>query len=123
MFESENGGHPSQEFDGRVGFHDVLSRIPIPEGQKSLFKVLRQLPPDQYISKSELARRMGRPEDGLKGVLGALGRRINGTSSVSTNPGMGLMIDWVQRDGEWHYRLKEDFRRFLDDQNFDWLSN
>jgi hypothetical protein len=93
----------------------VLTRMQIPNGQIALYKALANAD-DGRLSASALAAAMGRTEQELSGVLGALGRRINGTEGVdqTTHPGIGLFLGYTRENGEWHYRLRPEVRDVLE---------
>ena len=66
---------------------------------------------------------MGGTQDQLNGVLGALGKKINNTQGVDQvdPPGIGLLLQLHESDGEWHYQLKQTFRNVLDEEEFAYL--
>ena len=67
----------------------VLTRMPVTTGQKQLYKALYDAG-DEGLATHELIRVMGRRDSSdLAGVLGALGRRVNGTPGYgrSASPG------------------------------------
>ena len=59
----------------------------------------------------------------LAGVLGALDRRINRTPGIAPDnpPGVGLMFDVVEKDGQCHYRMRRALRDVLEVQQPLWL--
>jgi hypothetical protein len=119
--EADPAAHPA---DGSLeqpnGANDelvrrVLNRMEIPPGQIALYKALANAG-EERLSASALAAAMGRTEQVLSGVLGALGRRINGTEGVDqTNPpGIGLFLGYTRENGKWHYRLRPEVRDALE---------
>jgi hypothetical protein len=56
-------------------------------------------------------------------VLGALGRRINRTPGINRKnpPGVELIFEAVQKDGRWHYTMKDELREVLKTQQPAWL--
>lgn len=97
----------------------VLRRLPIPDGQIALYQALYHAP--SGLSYSALAESMQRAENELAGVLGALGRRVNNTEGSTGDLGITVLFD-IERDSErWHYQMKDDLRRVLEEENFDWL--
>jgi endonuclease/exonuclease/phosphatase family metal-dependent hydrolase len=71
----------------------VLTRMPIPPGQVALFKALRDAEPEG-LTQDELAERMrwGDPRS-LRGVLGALGKRVNETPGFEdSRPGIRFLV-------------------------------
>ena len=96
----------------------VLKRIPITPGQQALYEALYKAG-SNGLTQHALAAAMGRTEQELSGVLGALGRRINGTEGVALKPGdLGISIffdvKWV--NDVWHYTMKPALREVLDDE-------
>jgi hypothetical protein len=84
----------------------VLRRRQIPDGQRALYKALYAAG-DRNVSQTELAAAMGRTEQELSGVLGALGNRVNGTEG-SEEQGVELLLYRNMMDGEMHYRLRPE---------------
>jgi hypothetical protein len=106
---------PVDEFQKRVEFHrQVLRRLPVPEGQLLLYKALDSAGSDG-LAPAELARQMGRTPKELTGVLGALGRRINGTPGVPQwkNSAIELFFDFPVRNGTFHYVMRPELREAL----------
>lgn len=93
----------------------VLTRIPLSAGQLALFKVLYEKD-DQWISKSELAYRIrDNHEEGVTGILGALGNRINQTAGVQVPlDGIGLLMRLDSFHDENHYRILPELRTTID---------
>jgi len=97
----------------------MLRRAIVPAGQRELYQALYRVGPDG-LAADDLADGMGRTRDERNGVLGALGRRINGTELVNAHsanrkPGLSLVLE-MRNDGEWWYALKPDFRRVLEEE-------
>jgi hypothetical protein len=101
---------------GEVMVGDVrrmLTRRPIPEGQRVLYKALFEAG-DEGLSRCDLARATNRSKHGLAGVLGALGHRINGTEGLEGKGGIEAVIDVSMSDeGDWHYRMRPVLREAL----------
>jgi hypothetical protein len=100
-------------------FKLVLERRPLGENPEKLIRKL-------YLSKNrvsmpELAKELNLTSQQISGVLGALGRRINNTQGIDTENGIGFLFDIRNDKGIWHYTLTDEFRKFLDDSNYDWL--
>lgn len=93
----------------------VLTRIPVPWGQRQLFRALYDAG-ENGLTGAELAELMGRRPDQLAGVLGALGHRINRTAARTDGRVVGtdLILRWEQRNGEWTLRLRPEFREVLE---------
>lgn len=56
----------------------VLKRIPISKGQRQVFAALANGP----LKHSDLLEKTGKTAEEMAGILGALGRRINGTKEI-----------------------------------------
>ncbi len=100
----------------------ALTRMPIPPAQRALYRALYRAG-DAGLGATKLAAGISRTEPQLAGVLGALGRRINRTPGVDPNdpPGVGLMFDITEKDGQWHYRMRDEMREVLEAQQPPWL--
>jgi len=100
----------------------VLTRMPIPPAQRALYRALYRVG-DAGLNATELAAAIRRTEPQLAGVLGALGRRTNRTPGVDPNnpPGVSLMFDITEKDGQWHYRMRDEVREVLEAQQPPWL--
>lgn len=90
----------------------VLMRLPIPPGQLTLFKALYEAG-DRGLMRGELAEQMRWGDNqSLKGVLGALGRRINGTKGLDEDrPGITFFLVVERRPGGSHYTMSPRLRR------------
>lgn len=102
----------------------VLICMPVTRGQKQFYKALYDAG-EQGLATNELIRVMGRRDGSdLAGVLGALGRRVNGAPGYgrSAGPGIGMLFTWEPRpDGQWQYRMRPELRQALEDLNPPWL--
>jgi len=95
----------------------MLTRISISRGQQALYKALYQAS-EQGLSAAELATAMGRSRSQFAGVLGALGRRINGTEGLEGKGGIEVVLDIsATDDGDWHYRMRSILREALEAEN------
>ena len=106
---------PRRSGEATVGqVRRMLTRIPIPYGQRTLYKALYEAG-DEGLSKSDLAATMNRSAHELAGVMGALGHRINGTEGLEGKGGVEAVLD-VERseDGGWHYRMLPVLREALE---------
>lgn len=101
----------------------VLERKQVPPGQRALLRALYRAG-DAGLDAPELARAMDRSEPELAGVLGALGRRINGTPGANTAepPGITLMLDVTAAGNGWNYRLRDAARAALEANPPPWLA-
>jgi hypothetical protein len=97
-----------QEIDPEF-VRSVLSRLEVSDGQRAVLTALRKAG-DIGLSYSDLATAIGRTQDQLDGVLGALGRRINGTprEDMGRRLGIGTVFELWFTDGQWHYRLRPE---------------
>jgi hypothetical protein len=102
----------------------IFTRRPVPRGQKQLFKALYDAH-ETGLTNDELVRVMGRRDrQDLAGVLGALGRRINGTPGYSYKTGLGtrmLLTANAAPGNQWRYFLKPETRQILEELNPPWL--
>lgn len=118
-------GSPSPAHDASPtpdDFHRLLTRRPIALGQKSLFKALYLAGADG-LAWDDLITTMGRRDAyDVAGVLGALGRRVNGTPGFGAThtPGIDMVLD-LEKKGEWIYRLTPAFRAYLEELRPEWL--
>lgn len=105
-------------------YHRLLTRIPVARGQRQLYKVLYDTG-DAGLTHNELVIKMGRRDrQELAGVLGALGRRVNGTPGYGQRekPSGYMVLSWEQlNDGQWRLRLLPEMRAALEALNPRWL--
>jgi hypothetical protein len=102
-------------FQQRVDFcRRVLGRIPIPDGQRRLYKLLDEAG-DEGLAPDALCEGMNLNRKELSGVLGALGRRINGTTDVPKwiNTAIELFFDFPSKAGTFHYVMRAELREAL----------
>jgi hypothetical protein len=106
---------PRRRGEATVGqVRRVLTRIPIPYGQRTLYKALYEAG-DEGLSKSDLAATMNRSAHELAGVLGALGRRVNSTEGLEGKGGIEAVLEVSKlEDGDWHYRMLPVLREALE---------
>lgn len=105
-------------------YHRLLTRIPVPRGQQRLYKILYDageggLTYDELI---EAMKPWGRKS--LAGVLGALGKRINGTPGYgrTKKPGVYMVFFYEQiGQDQWLIRLLPEARLALESLNSTWL--
>jgi hypothetical protein len=100
--------------DRRDLIASAVTRIPIPPGQITLFKVLFEHP--DGLSKREIADliRDG-DEKSLTGVFAALTNRVNGTPGLeTTKPGLELLIERDRSSGGSHYRMRPETREVIE---------
>jgi len=105
-------------------FHRLLTRIPVPRGQRQLYKALYDAG-DAGLTHDELVKVMGRRDRrDLSGVLGSIGRRVNGTPGYGQRerPAGYMVLSWERLDdGQWRLRLLPEMRAALEALNPDWL--
>jgi hypothetical protein len=101
----------------------ALNRMQLPDRQIELFRTLYEVD-GQQLSKNELETRMGTTPQELSGVLGALGRRIRGTTGseqVAQQIGATASIDTFLKisriNGKWYYSLRPELRELLESEN------
>jgi hypothetical protein len=80
----------------------LLKRIRIPKGQIALYKALYDAG-DKGLTNAELAESTGKTRQGLSGVLGALGNRINNTPGFESQGNTGAVLEMI-REGYDDYR-------------------
>ncbi len=125
--EPETHGDDSSPAEGptREDFDRLLTRIPLPNGQKQLYCALYRAG-EVGLSYNDLVSAMGRRDrKDLVGVLGALGNRCNGTPGygATQHPGGGMVLAVQAKDGDWHARLTPAFTQYLKDLNPPWLED
>lgn len=105
-------------------YRQLLTHIPVPRGQQQLYKALYDAG-DAGLTHDELVKVMGRRDRrDLSGVLGALGRRVNGTPGYGQRerPAGYMVLSWERLDdGQWCLRLLPEMRAALEALNPDWL--
>ena len=92
-------------------YRAMLMRRSIQDGQRDLYKTLA----DGYLKWTVYLERMKRTEEQIRGIHGALGRRINQTPEIHAAklPGsLDAVIDW-SRDGTNTIGLKSEFLEVL----------
>jgi hypothetical protein len=96
--------------------------MPVPPGQQALYRALYRAG-EAGLGSADLAAAIRRTEPELAGVLGALGRRINRTPGIHRDnpPGVELLFEIAQKDGQWHYRMRDTLRAVLEAQYPAWL--
>jgi hypothetical protein len=92
----------------------MLTRRPVPEAQRLLYRALYAAA-EKGISGKELPAAIERTRSQLAGVLGALGVRINGTEGLE-NKGSVKIIFEIDRleNGDYLYRIKPILRKALE---------
>ncbi|HEY3061646.1 MAG TPA: hypothetical protein VGL99_21965 [Chloroflexota bacterium] len=92
----------------------VLRRIEIPDGQRDLYAALEQAG-QEGLSPTSLAAAMHRTPDKVAGVLGALGRRINGTTGVPKwkTAAIELFFEFPVHGRTFHYVMRPELREAL----------
>jgi hypothetical protein len=105
-------------------YQRLLTRRRVPRGQRQLYKALYDAG-DAGLTHAELIEVMGRRDIlDLRGVLGALGRRVNQTPGFGQRekPGSGMALSWEElADGQWRLRLLPEMRAALEALDPDWL--
>ncbi len=109
---------PLTEHDVYDDVRRVLRRLPIPDNHRRLFQVLAAAG-ESGMKRSELRDALDITDGELNGVLGALGRRVNGTPGLNFNKGQGLALNLffdTSKGHEWHYRLRPQAYKALQDE-------
>jgi uncharacterized protein with ParB-like and HNH nuclease domain len=112
---------PPPESDGSVAtVRRILTRIPLHDNQRLLFKLLYEAG-ESGLTSTEIAARAGWTPHVYVGVLGALGRRANNTigaeGATADKPGIGLLFEISYGGGIWHYRMLPNLRAALEAEN------
>jgi hypothetical protein len=101
----------------------ALNRMQLPDRQIELFRTLYAVD-GQQLSKNELEARMGTTSHELSGVLGALGRRIRGTSGseqvaqqIGATSSIETFLKISRINGKWYYSLRPELRELLESEN------
>lgn len=101
----------------------MLTRIPIPNGQQQIYKILYDAG-DIGLLTEEIVAQLGRDPQEIPGILGALGSRINRTPGYGAEqrPGVTLVLAITRSpSGQWHYRMLPGLREALDRLSPPWL--
>ena len=104
-----------KRIEPKEALREMLTRRPIHNGQMSIYNTLAngELAYDEYVS------RMGRTSSQIRGVHGALGKRINQTPEISMAglPGnIDAVVLWRQEDGVGYISLKPEFIEVLKEE-------
>jgi predicted transcriptional regulator with HTH domain len=92
----------------------MLTRRPVSEGQRALFRALYSAG-DEGIALSSLAKAIRRSPSQLGGILGALGRRISTTKGLEGKGATEVVINYSKTDkGEWVYTIRPVLRKALE---------
>ena len=99
---------------------EVITRIPVPPGQITLYKALYDS--RDGLSKKDLADLIrGGDEKSLTGVIAALSNRVKGTHSLG-RLGFKFLIEQDHEDGQIVYRMRPKVRETIEgDQRLDEL--
>ena len=109
----EGDDHASSIVTPEDAYRSLITRTTIHPGQRDLYKILAggELEWSEYIS------RMGRTPEQMRGVHGALGRRIAGTPAFKDaglpQDSSAVMIIRYDKNGTSYVSLKEDFIKVL----------
>lgn len=98
-------------------FERVLTRIPVPEGQRLVFRAVASAG-NTGVNRTDLAAQIGRSPSQLDGIFGALGHRVMATSVPGALRPQGTSLFFeISRDGgqNW-YRLRPAARQALERQ-------
>ena len=95
-------------------YRAILKRAIIHDGQKDMYRILAK----GEMPKPEFYKLMNRTDEQMRGVLGALGRRIGGTPEILEVglPGnVNAVIDW-NKNGKNTISLKPEFLEVLKEE-------
>lgn len=94
----------------------VLHRKPLSNGQKALFSILYNSI-DQPINSRDLAKALSFTPIQFAGLMGALGKRIEGTEGSEAFPrlGIGLFFEFQRSEGQIAYKLRPIVRQIFEE--------
>lgn len=100
---------------------NVLRRTGLAGNHRQLLAALYEAG-DQGLLRTQIAERLGLKELQVSGVLGSLGRRIQGTPGVERagrpgRSGTGHMMDFDRVNGIWRYRLIPEARQAIEEED------
>lgn len=105
-------------------YRRMLTRIPIPYGQRQLYRAL-YFAENNSLTRDQLVAVVAEGRSGrLGGILGALGVRINATPGYGKNrkPGISMVVRWEKSEENlWCMALKAEMKAALESQNPEWL--
>jgi hypothetical protein len=106
---------PSPETEAIAGqIRLIVARGFIPRGQLVLFKVLYEAG-EQGVSLSKLPEKMRVDPEQIRGILGALGRRVNYTKGLRTQkPGIGMLLEWRRSAVDWYYYMRPELKAAIE---------
>uniref|UniRef100_B8HP62 Uncharacterized protein n=1 Tax=Cyanothece sp. (strain PCC 7425 / ATCC 29141) TaxID=395961 RepID=B8HP62_CYAP4 len=93
----------------------IVTRRPIPPGQITLYKVLYE-ESGKWLSNNKLSEKMRwNDKESLRGVLGALGNRVNRTNGLSTDmQGIEVLLETDEENDSSSYRMRSELREVID---------
>ena len=103
-------------------YHRLLTHCPVMRGHQQLFKAFYDAG-DQWVTTEDLFEAMGRTWEDIRGILGALGKRVNQTPGYgqAKKPGIKMLLSVKTVGGSRHYRLLPEMRAAPQALNPDWL--
>ena len=99
----------------KAAYKAMLTRIPIPDGQMEIYKLLSR----GKLTFPEYLRLLNKSSGQIAGVHGALGRRINNTKEITDAglPGnLSAISTWQQEGGVYYQGLKPEFIEVLKEE-------
>ena len=114
LSEAKSKKHDEVKLDD---IRHMLTRIPIMEGQRLLYKALYDAD-DKGLTSTDLAAALNRSRYQLAGILGALGVRINATERLENKGGVAIVFDISRlNNGDYLYRMRPILRKALEIEN------
>jgi hypothetical protein len=113
------GGEPTED-----DYRRLLTRIPVPYGQRQLYRALYFAEGNALIHDDLIAGIPGSNDGRLAGIMGGLGGRINGTPGFGKThrPGRSMVVYWDKvDDGRWRLNLRPGMQAALEVLSPDWL--
>ena len=106
--------------DGKVvepkeAIRKVITRRPVSKGQKAVYNELA----NNELSPDELAQKIGRTPEQLRGVLGALGKRISNTKEIKQADlpeNVTAILRYRSTDEGWFISLTPDAKEVLKEE-------
>lgn len=101
-----------RNIEPKEAIRKMLKRLRIPEGQRSVYKTLK----DGEVKAEDMPSKLGRTYKQYRGVMGALGRRINNTKEIHDAglPGsITAVIIYRETDDGTYLSLTQDAKEVL----------
>ena len=96
--------------------------MPVPPAQRALYRALYGAGEPGWAQRNWRLR-SGAPNLRWQGCWARWAGASTGRPAWTQNnpPGVSLMFEIVQKDGQWHYRMRDELRNVLEAQQPPWL--